>query len=377
MEKARDLALTGSREAAQSMLQELQETIENLQRGQSEQTSGGENRQERDIEALEDVAEEQDALLNETFEQLRGDKGEASATALQNNAQQQPGEVVQGSEGANNKEPPDLRDDHIERMDDLSVGDPAPTADRQSNSAQQTEGPQPGRDDLGNDVRTRGDQAGGDQRSSMAPRTRDAQQQESSGGDRAVSPSQAARGGEGAEGGTRQTGVGRNARQHSDSSPKNNIQRQEELKRKLGDVMRDISETGEEIPSELGEAEQFMRDAVEALARGRPDRAVRSQTQALNQLRQGAATLRGRRTNDFSRNGETEENSSQRFNNQRDPFGRRSPGKNGDPTGYVEIPEVSDIQRSRKILDELYRRAGDSGRSERERSYIERLLRWY
>ena len=211
----------------------------------------------------------------------------------------------------------------------------------------------------------------------MAPRTRDAQQQERSGGDRAVSPAQAARGGEGAEGGTRQTGAGRNARQHSDSSPKNNIQRQEELKRKLGDVMRDISETGEEIPTELGEAEQFMRDAVEALARGRPDRAVRSQTQALNQLRQGAATLRGRRTNDFSRNGETEENSSQRFNNQRDPFGRRSPGKNGDPTGYVEIPEVSDIQRSRKILDELYRRAGDSGRSERERSYIERLLRWY
>ena len=377
VEKARDLALTGSREAAQSMLQELQETIENLQRGQSEQTSGGENRQERDIEALEDVAEEQDALLNETFEQLRGDKGEASAAALQNNARQRPGEVVQEREGANNKEPPDLRDDHIERMDDLSMGDPAPTADRQSNSAQQTEGPQPGRDELGNDVRTRGDQAGGDQRSSMAPRTRDAQQQESSGGDRAVSPSQAARGGEGAEGGTRQTGVGRNARQHSDSSPKNNIQRQEELKRKLGDVMRDISETGEEIPSELGEAEQFMRDAVEALARGRPDRAVRSQTQALNQLRQGAATLRGRRTNDFSRNGETEENSSQRFNNQRDPFGRRSPGKNGDPTGYVEIPEVSDIQRSRKILDELYRRAGDSGRSERERSYIERLLRWY
>ena len=377
VEKARDLALTGSREAAQSLLQELQETIENLQRGQSEQTSGGTNGQEQDIEALEDVAEEQDALLNETFEQLHGDKGEASATALQNHAQQQRGEVVQEREGANNKELPDLSDDQIERMDDLSVGDPAPTADRQSNSAQQTEGPQPGRDDLGNDVRTRGDQAGGDQRSSMAPRTRDAQQQERSGGERAVSPSQAAREGEGAEGGTRQTGAGRNARQHSDISPKNNVQRQEELRQKLGDVMRDIGETGDAIPAELGEAERFMRDAVEALERGRPDRAVRSQTQALNQLRQGAATLRGQRTNNFSKTEQTEEDSSQRFNSQRDPFGRRPPGKNGDPTGYVEIPEVSDIQRSRKILDELYRRAGDSSRSEQERSYIERLLRWY
>ena len=296
---------------------------------------------------------------------------------VENKAQQQRGEVVQERESANNKELPDLSDDQIERMDDLSVGDPAPTADRQSNSAQQTEGPQPGRDDLGNDVRTRGDQAGGDQRSSMAPRTRDAQQQERSGGDRAVSPYQAAREGEGAEGGTRQTGAGRNARQHSDISPKNNVQRQEELRQKLGDVMRDIGETGDAIPAELGEAERFMRDAVEALERGRPDRAVRSQTQALNQLRQGAATLRGQRTNNFSKTEQTEEDSSQRFNSQRDPFGRRPPGKNGDPTGYVEIPEASDIQRSRKILDELYRRAGDSSRSEQERSYIERLLRWY
>ena len=49
----------------------------------------------------------------------------------------------------------------------------------------------------------------------------------------------------------------------------------------------------ESIPGELGNADQSMRNASEALARARPDRAVRSQTEALNQLRQGVATIRG------------------------------------------------------------------------------------
>ena len=375
VERARDLALTGSREAAQSMLQELQETIENLQRGQGERGSEAENGQGRDLEALEDVAEEQDTLLNETFEQLRGDQGAASPAALE--AQQQTGAVAQESGRAQSGESSERRDDQIERMDDLDGGDPSPTATRQNNSVQQMEDPQMERENAGNDTQTRGDPAGGDQPAAMAPRTRDAMRQEGSGGDSAMAPSQAGTGGEGAEGETRQTGAGRSARQHSDTSPQSNVQRQEELSQRLSDVMRDIEETGNQVPAELGEAGQFMRDAVEALTRGRPDRAVRSQTQALNQLRQGAATLRGQRTNSRSSDQQTEENSFQRLDSVRDPFGRRPPGKDGDPTGYVEIPAVSDIQRSRQILDELYRRAGDAFRSEPERSYIERLLRWY
>ncbi len=375
VERARDLALTGSREAAQSMLQELQETIENLQRGQGEQRSNAESGQGRDLEALENVAEEQDSLLNETFEQLRGDQGAASPAALE--TQQQAGAVAQESGRAQSGDSSERRDDQIERMDDLDGGDPSPTASRQNNSVQQTEDQQMGQENAGNDTQTRGDPAGGDQPAAMAPRTRDAMRQDRSGGDSAMAPSQAGRGGEGAEGETRQTGAGRSARQHSDSSAQSNAQRQEELSQRLGDVMRDMEETGAQVPAELGEAAQFMRDAVEALTRGRPDRAVRSQTQALNQLRQGAATLRGQRTNNRSSNEQTEESSSQRLDNLRDPFGRRPPGKNGDPTGYVEIPAVSDVQRSRQILDELYRRSGDAFRSEPERSYIERLLRWY
>ena len=39
------------------------------------------------------------------------------------------------------------------------------------------------------------------------------------------------------------------------------------------------------------------------------------------------------------------------------------------------MPQASDVQRSREILDELLRRAGERFRPSLERDYIERLLK--
>jgi hypothetical protein len=59
----------------------------------------------------------------------------------------------------------------------------------------------------------------------------------------------------------------------------------------------------------------------------------------------------------------------------RDPFGRTmNSGIQGANTNTVEIPEKSDLQRTREIRDELRRRAGDPNRPRRERDYIDRLL---
>ena len=384
LDKARELALTGSREAAQTMLQELQETLENLRQGQDEQSSGGENGTEQDIDALEELTAKQDDLLNETFEQLRGDRGDTSDRVQQGDSSQQVREAASVQEGGDNREPPELRDDQIERMDDLSAGDPSPAAARQNNSVQQTQDPEADREDPSNETGMQSETARGDQPETTAPSTREGQQQGQSEtvppavNRQSVSPSQATRGGEGAEGNTQQRQApGRNAGQQNNPSPQTSSQRQEQLRDELRDVMRDMKAAGEAVPAELDGAAQSMRDASEALSRERPDRAVRSQTQALNQLRQGVATLRGQRANNISDNEDTDGRASQRRQNRRDPFGRRPPGRDGDPTGYVEIPKEFDIQRSKKILDELYRRAGDSNRAESERSYIERLLRWY
>jgi tetratricopeptide (TPR) repeat protein len=153
--------------------------------------------------------------------------------------------------------------------------------------------------------------------------------------------------------------------------------RQESLRRALGEVMRQIGERGEAIPEGLGRAERLMRDAREELRRGRPDRAIDPQAQALQQLQEGASALMNRLTAGAQGERPGRGNRPRPFDQMRDPLGRLPPGKGGDPTGYVEIPKKSDVQRSREILDELYRRAGERHRPRDERDYIDRLLRWY
>ena len=65
-------------------------------------------------------------------------------------------------------------------------------------------------------------------------------------------------------------------------------ERQEALRRALGEFMRRLGEAGGDIPEPLGRAERRMRDAGEELARERPDRAADAQARALGELQRGA-----------------------------------------------------------------------------------------
>ena len=58
-----------------------------------------------------------------------------------------------------------------------------------------------------------------------------------------------------------------------------------------------------------------------------------------------------------------------------DPLNRRRTGYGFNENSDVEIPTESDIQRARRILDELRERSGDRSRPSLELDYIERLLR--
>jgi hypothetical protein len=62
---------------------------------------------------------------------------------------------------------------------------------------------------------------------------------------------------------------------------------------------------------------------------------------------------------------------------QQDPFGRRLEGGQGAAQADVEIPSESDVQKARRILEELRRRAGERQRPPVERDYIDRLLKPY
>jgi len=150
-----------------------------------------------------------------------------------------------------------------------------------------------------------------------------------------------------------------------------NFEGQQELRRSLGELMRRFGERYGDIPESLGDAEQSMRRAEDALDRALPGQAIGPQGQALDQLRQGGrAMARGQQGL-----AQGQEGAGDGF--QRDPLGRPLPGFGRPDTENVSIPDMSDVQRAREILDELRRRAGERHRPTEELDYIDRLLQQF
>ena len=149
---------------------------------------------------------------------------------------------------------------------------------------------------------------------------------------------------------------------------------QEELRRQLGQMMQGMGDQEGDIPGALGRAERAMRDAREALGDGSPGRAVGPQTEALDQLRQGIDAYRRQLANRDGQDGKNPGRQSRPGGEKEDPLGRPMPGEwdEGDST---KVPDQQDAQRSREILEELYRRAGDRRRPDPERQYLDRLLK--
>jgi hypothetical protein len=65
-----------------------------------------------------------------------------------------------------------------------------------------------------------------------------------------------------------------------------------------------------------------------------------------------------------------------RANQDTDPLGRPLRGHDVDDLS-VKVPGEIDVQRARRILEELRRRFGESFRPQLELDYIERLLKDY
>jgi uncharacterized protein (TIGR02302 family) len=155
---------------------------------------------------------------------------------------------------------------------------------------------------------------------------------------------------------------------------------QEELRHALGDMMRHMSDGLGDIPDPLGRAERAMHDAAGALQNGRPGDAIGAQSEALDQLQQGARDfakqLQDRLAKGLGSPGDDEGSGRDSPDNgDRDPFGRPLSSNGPYDQGDVAIPDESILQKSREILDELRRRAGERSRPTIELDYIERLLR--
>ena len=150
---------------------------------------------------------------------------------------------------------------------------------------------------------------------------------------------------------------------------------QEALRRRLGELMRQLGEMSGNIPRPMGEAERSMKGAVQSLDQGEPGAAADAQGNALDALQRSARAMAEQFQRQYGRMPGQGEQGLDRFGNRRDPFGRTRPQGRFEDTGDVQIPEQSDVQRAREILDELRRRAGERTRPAPERDYIDRLLR--
>ena len=130
----------------------------------------------------------------------------------------------------------------------------------------------------------------------------------------------------------------------------------------------------------FGDADSAMGDADGQLGDGNAEGAVDSQGRALEALRKGAQEL----AQVMQQDGEGQDNGSgvrpgrqQSGGNQTDPLGRPLRGRQLGDDLTVKIPGEIDVQRVRRILEELRRRLADPSRPQIELDYIERLLKDY
>lgn len=120
----------------------------------------------------------------------------------------------------------------------------------------------------------------------------------------------------------------------------------------------------------LGEADRAMDEAGRALDRGEGEAALDAQGRALDGLRRGARQMAEGADGESGRAGRQ----GREGDGGEDPLGRPRRSRNADGAA-VGIPEQFDVERARRILDDIRRRLGDPGRPNEERDYLDRLMK--
>jgi uncharacterized protein (TIGR02302 family) len=169
--------------------------------------------------------------------------------------------------------------------------------------------------------------------------------------------------------------------------------RQRALRRALGELMQQFGDLTGEVPEALGRADQAMRDAQEALREGRDARDP--QQRAMRALQEGGRQMSQSMQRQFGQGQEGEEDGdpqdmagedqpggegqdqARQQGEGRDPLGRRSRDVNGqaDTGSDTRVPDEAEVLRTRRLQEELRRRAAEKERPAEELDYIDRLLK--
>jgi hypothetical protein len=154
-----------------------------------------------------------------------------------------------------------------------------------------------------------------------------------------------------------------------DGGPKGLGQQQGQLRNQLDEAMKGL---GGKSPSakKLGDAGREMGNAQNQLGGNDTDSAVDSEKNALEAMREGAEGLSKEL---MKRMGQGQQSA----NGNEDPLGREQ-GSRGPTFGKgVKVPNQSELERAKNILQELRRRAAERGRPQEELDYIDRLLKQF
>ena len=155
---------------------------------------------------------------------------------------------------------------------------------------------------------------------------------------------------------------------------------QELRKRGMGQQPGEPGQDGQQggEMDQLGRAGEAMGEAEGQLGEGNADSAVDAQGRALEAMRKGAQGMAQSMQQQQGMGpgpGQPGRGQQQRAGQDTDPLGRPLRGRDyGDDTN-VKVPGEIDVQRARRILEELRRRFADPLRPQIELDYLERLLK--
>lgn len=150
-------------------------------------------------------------------------------------------------------------------------------------------------------------------------------------------------------------------------------QGQGDLAQQLQQLMDQLGQNGMGQNGELGEAGEAMGQAQQSLGQGEGQQALGQQGNALDALRRGAQGL----TEQMMGQGEGQGMANRPSQLDEDPLGRPRRTEGPDFGNRVRVPDEIDVQRARRILEELRRRFSDPSRPKLELDYLERLLKRY
>lgn len=165
------------------------------------------------------------------------------------------------------------------------------------------------------------------------------------------------------------------SRQEAEQALKDLQQQQQDLQNELNALTDQLKQQGLESSKDMDQAQNFMGRAGRSLGNGESGQATDQQAEALDALRRGARDMM-QQLQKAQGEGQGQGDGQGQSGEGRDPLGRETGSGPGSSEGSGDkLPNQIDIQKARRILDEIRKKLNDALSPQLEKDYLERLLK--